>query len=124
MLISSFSMGETSPLASLARVTREPGESLQIGMEIPQWPGALTSTSQCDGNGLLLASVLLIAAGCSSVSICLEQEKGVSPPARTPGAKGARRLDRRGHANENSRCVMAKLVQVIANRTEKLRWRG
>jgi hypothetical protein len=27
---------------------------------------------------LLLASVLLIAAGCSSVSICLEQEKGIS----------------------------------------------
>jgi hypothetical protein len=29
-----------------------------------------------------------------------------------PAAKGARRIDRRGHANENRRCVMVKLVQV------------
>jgi hypothetical protein len=43
----------------------------------------------------VVAVVLLTAVGCSSVSVCLEQEKGC-PQARTPGAiRGAGRIRRR-----------------------------
>jgi len=60
---------------------------------------------------LVVALVLLTAAACSSVSLCLESEKGVwpasgSPRARTPAAKGARRIDRRGDTKRSRRGAM------------------
>jgi len=72
---------------------------------------------------LVVAFVLLTAAGCSSVSICLEQEKGVSASedARSQGCAPTRPTRSREREQE-MRDGQAR--SGITNRTEKLRWRG
>jgi hypothetical protein len=42
------------------------------------------------GLGVIVALLLLTAAGCSSVSICLEQEKGVSASEDARGGQNCR----------------------------------
>jgi hypothetical protein len=71
----------------------------------------------------VVAVVLLTAAGCASISICLEQEKGVSasedarsqgcPPNRPTRSREREQEMRDGQARSG-----------IANRTEKLHRRG
>jgi hypothetical protein len=71
----------------------------------------------------VVAVVLLTAAGCSSVSICLEQEKGVSASedARNQGC-APNRPTRSREREQEMRDGQAR--SGVANRTEKLHRRG
>ncbi len=72
---------------------------------------------------LVVALVVLLTAGCSSVSICLEQEKGVSASedARSQGCT-PNRPTRSREREQEMRDGQAR--PGITNRTEKLHQRG
>jgi len=72
----------------------------------------------------VVAFVLLTAAGCSSVSICVQQEKGVSASedARNQAGCAPSRPTRGREREQEMRDGQAR--SGIANRTEKLYQRG
>jgi hypothetical protein len=78
---------------------------------------------------LLVALILLTAAGCSSVSLCLEQEKGVSASEGISASEDASRQgcapNRPTRSREREQEMRdGQARSGIANRTEKLYQRG
>jgi len=96
-----------------------PGFDARLLRDLPARASRWWRTFLC----AVVAVVLLTAAGCSSVSICLEQEKGVSASedARSQGC-APNRPTRSREREQEMRDGQAR--SGVANRTEKLHWRG